>query len=84
MDTDVRSYRNELLHELADPAEAVSYLNSALKECSDEFFLLALRNVAEARGVTMYETLAETAKPHLSHLVAILDALGLTLSVGTK
>jgi DNA-binding phage protein len=42
------SFRNELLADLADPREAASYLNAAMEE-SEEMFLVALRDVAEAK-----------------------------------
>jgi len=42
------SFRDELLADLADPQEAASYLNAALEE-SEEMFLVALRDVAEAK-----------------------------------
>jgi len=88
-----RPYRPELLKALRDPAEAAEYLNAALEEDSNELFLLALRNVAEAHGMkklaadaqlnreSMYRMLSEQGNPQLASLTAILRQLGLKLSV---
>jgi DNA-binding phage protein len=45
-----RPYQPELLKALTDPTEAIEYLNAALEERSEEIFMLALQNVAEAQG----------------------------------
>jgi hypothetical protein len=51
-----RNYHEELIRSLKDHKEAVAYLNTALEESmnedaeSQELFLKALRNVAEAQG----------------------------------
>ena len=88
-----RPYKSELLKALQDPAEAAEYLNAALEEDSNELFLLALRNVAEAHGMkklavtsrlnreSMYRMLSEQGNPQLSSLTAILKQLGLKLAV---
>ena len=50
------SYHDELIKDLKDHDEAVAYLNAAWEESlngdkeSQELFLVALRNVAEAQG----------------------------------
>ena len=91
-----RPYRPELLKALQDPVEAAEYLNAALEEDSNEAFLLALRNVAEAQGMkklaegaqlnreSMYRMLSEQGNPQLASLTAILRELGLKLSVDVK
>ena len=91
-----RPYRPELLKALRDPVEAAEYLNAALEEDSNEAFLLALRNVAEAQGMkklaedaqlnreSMYRMLSEQGNPQLASLTAILRELGLKLSVDVK
>ena len=88
-----RPYRPELLKALQDPIEAAEYLNAALEEDSNELFLLALRNVAEAHGMkklavasqlnreSMYRMLSEQGNPQLSSLTGILRQLGLKLAV---
>ena len=91
-----RPYRPELLKALQNPVEAAEYLNAALEEDSNEAFLLALRNVAEAQGMkklaegdqlnreSMYRMLSEQGNPQLASLTAILRELGLKLSVDVK
>lgn len=71
-------------------------MNAALEEGSQEVFLLALRDVANARGLTLlaretslnrenlYRILSEKGNPQLFSLTALLDALGLSLSVKPK
>jgi probable addiction module antidote protein len=94
-----KSYQAALLESLQDPEEAAAYLNAALEDDSEdaeELFLLALRNVAEARGVakvaaaaalnreSLYRALSAKGNPRLSTLGALLDALGLRLAVEVK
>jgi probable addiction module antidote protein len=90
-------YHEDLLERLKDPAYAIEYLEAAL-EGGDmpEVFLLALRNVAEARGMTrlaretklnrenLYAMLSEHGNPVLRSLYTILDALGMRLSISRK
>ena len=94
-----RSYQAALIESLKDPQEAAAYLNAALEEeteNAEELFLLALRNVAEARGIaplaaeaelsreSLYRTLSARGNPRLSTIGAVLDALGLRLAVEVK
>lgn len=91
-----RPYKPELLKALQDPLEAAEYLNAALEEDMNELFLLALRNVAEAYGMTrlaedaqlnresMYRMLSEQGNPQFTSLISILGQLGLKLSVQAK
>ena len=91
------NYHEDLLERLKDPAYAVEYLEAALVERDmPAVFLLALRNVAEARGMArlaretklnrenLYAMLSERGNPVLSSLSVILDALGMRLSVELK
>lgn len=91
------SYHEHLIESLKDPVEAVEYLRAALAESDmPELFLMALRNVSEARGVrwlakaanlnreSLYRMLSKKGNPELSSLYSILDALGLKLSVELK
>ena len=91
------NYHEDLLERLKDPAYAVAYLEAALEESDmPAVFLLALRNVAEARGIArlaretklnrenLYAMLSEHGNPVLSSLYVILDALGMKLSVELK
>lgn len=86
-------YDAGLKEALADPKEAAAYLNAALEDGSQEVFLMALRDVADARGLThlaretslnrenMYRILSKKGNPRLSSLRALLDSLGLKLVV---
>jgi len=90
------SYREGLLKDLTDPEEAAAYLNAALEESSQEAFLLALRDVANARGLTslaretslnrenLYRMLSEQGNPQLFSLTVLLDALGLSIAIKPK
>lgn len=92
-----RRWEDFLDERLQDPARAVGYLNACLEDEEPEVFLLALRDVARARGGL--EKLAETAslnpehvvrilseagKPELRTLERLLDALGFRLSITIK
>ena len=89
-------YKKGLLNRLQDPGYASDYLNEALKEDSQEVFMLALRDVTRAKGIaktasesnlnreTMYRMLSEKGNPNLSSLNKLLDTLGLTLSIDMK
>jgi putative addiction module killer protein len=83
--------------DLQDPAEAAGYLNACLEDGDPEVFLLALRDVARARGgvaklaeVTelnrehLYRMLSENGNPELRSLETLLDALGFRLAVTLK
>lgn len=47
-----KPWKESLLTSLHDPEEAAAYLNAALEDEDLRVFLLALRDVAEARGVS--------------------------------
>jgi probable addiction module antidote protein len=91
-----KNYREALLHDLQDPVEAAAYLTAALEEGDSAVFLLALRDVADARGVNvlaikgqlnrenLYRMLSERDNPQLDNLTALLDALDLRLAVAVK
>lgn len=87
-------YQEHLIESLKDPEQALEYLKAALEESDmPEVFLLALRNVAQARGIkqlaeeahlnreSLYRALSGEGNPELSSLWKILNALGLRLSV---
>ena len=90
------NYQEGLSERLRNPVYAVEYLNEALREGSQEIFMLALRDVAKAKGIsmlaketdlnreTMYRMLSEKGNPNLSSLNKILNTLGLTLTIETK
>ncbi|OGQ93678.1 MAG: putative addiction module antidote protein [Deltaproteobacteria bacterium RIFOXYC2_FULL_48_10] len=90
------NYKEGLSERLQNPVYAVEYLNEALREGSQEIFMLALRDVAKAKGIsmvaketdlnreTMYRMLSAKGNPNLSSLNKILNTLGLTLTIETK
>lgn len=83
------SYENGLHADLKDPAEAAAYLNAAIEDGDQQVFLLALRDVTEAQGLTqtaraaglnrenLYRILSASGNPQLSSLNALLHSLGL-------
>ena len=87
------SYEDGLKAALTDPEEAAAYLNAALAENDQEIFLLALRDLAEARGFSqiaqdtslnrenLYRMLSASGNPQLSSLKVLLHSLGLRLAV---
>ena len=93
-----RKYEDFLHEHLRDHDEAVAYLNAALEESlkgdaeSQQLFLTALRNVAEAQGgigalakkthlgrESLYKTLSGTGNPKWHTLVSLCVAMGLNL-----
>jgi probable addiction module antidote protein len=92
-----RSFREQLLKDLADPAEAAHYINAALddsaEEDSQQMLLVALRDVAEAWQMSavangarvsresLYRMLSKHGNPTYRSLAGILKALNLRLTV---
>lgn len=93
-----KKYQDFLLEQLQDHDFAVAYLNEALSESlkgdeeSQQLFLVALRNVADAQGgigalakkanvgrESLYKTLSGTGNPKWHTLVSLVIALGLNL-----
>ena len=87
------NYEDGLKASLLDPNEAAAYLNAALEENDQEVFLLALRDIAEARGFSqvsketmlnrenLYRMLSSSGNPQLSSLNSLLRSIGLRLAV---
>jgi probable addiction module antidote protein len=86
-----------LSKQLRDPELCVAYLNAALAEGDQAAFMLALRNVAKARGgvaamaretgmnrVALSRALSEAGNPELRSLTKILEASGLEFKVVPK
>jgi len=86
-------YEQGLKESLRDPQEAAEYLNAALEDESQEVFLMALKDVADARGISeiarhanlnrenLYRVLSKKGNPKLTSLVAVLRSVGLKLAV---
>lgn len=80
--------------EYLDDEEVIAeYLTAALEDPNPEVFLLAVANVAKARGIakvaedsglgreSLYKALAAGAKPRYETVRKLLDALGVKLRV---
>jgi probable addiction module antidote protein len=94
MQTTSESYRENLLGRLKNPEAAAAYLDACLADENPEVFLLALRDVADARGgiralsadtnlnrESLYRMLSKSGNPSLDSLTAVLNACGLRLAV---
>ncbi len=92
-----RSYHEDLIEDLKDPIEAQAYLNVALEEGDEKVFLLALRNVLEARGglskfskqtklnrVSLYKMLSRQGNPEWGSIISLLGALGIRFQITEK
>lgn len=94
-----RNYEEDLAKRLKDPKYAAGYLNAVLEASEKghrERFLLALRDVAKAHGMTklaedadmareaMYRALSREGNPEFDTLTNMLDVVGLRLSVEVK
>ena len=94
MPNKARSYSDHLDEVLVDPESTLHYLQAAIEEGID-VFLVALRDVAKARGggfaklaekadlnrENLYRILSERGNPTAQNLDAIMRALGCRLSV---
>jgi probable addiction module antidote protein len=89
-------YVDGLMDSLKNPEEAAAYLNTALEDGSQKVFLMALRDVAEARGISriarqaklnrenLYRVLSKKGNPQLASLRSILKSVGLELAVEAR
>ncbi len=86
-------YVDNLKENLLDPAEAAEYLNAALEDGSQEIFLMALKDVANAKGISeiarltnlnrenLYRILSTNGNPKLKSLNSVLHSVGLKISI---
>jgi len=92
-----KNYKEHLLEQLQKPREAAAYLNAALNDEDPHVFLLALRDIAEAKGgmgqladqtdlnrENLYRTLSLNGNPRFFNLLAILEAIGLQLTIQAR
>ncbi len=88
------SYDEYHLEWLKDPANAASFLNAVIEDNDKEAFLLALRDVAQARGgmtaiaekthvsrSSLYKTLSKQGNPEFGSISKLLHGMGLRLTV---
>jgi DNA-binding phage protein len=92
-----KSYKSYLIESLKDTAEAAAYLDAVLEDRNLEQIVLALKNVAEARRnrvdnssepdpawESCDQLLDQGKTPELLSVLALLNELGLELSVTAK
>ncbi len=88
------SYHEGLIQRLKDPKFAAVYLNVALEEEDQEGFLMAMRNVVEARGgiaavakkakinrVSLYKIASKKGNPEFGSVLALCHALNVKLQL---
>ncbi len=81
-----KNYKKHLLKQLQKPEEAAAYLNAALSDDDPHVFLLALRDIAEAKGgmnwlaeqadlnrENLYRTLSLKSNSRFFNLLAIFE-----------
>ena len=89
-----KSYKEHLLKALQDPVEAAAYLDACLEDEDIHVFLLALKDVAEAKGgmsrlskesslnrQSLYRTLSKTGNPKMANIFSLLLCLGMELHI---
>ena len=87
-------YEDDLMEWLKDASNAAEYINAALEDGNREVFLLALRDVAKARGgiqniaekahlgrESLYKMLSKTGNPEFKSICSLLHGMGLKLTV---
>ncbi|MFZ4773727.1 MAG: addiction module antidote protein [Terrimicrobiaceae bacterium] len=95
-----KPYEESLLKALQDPNEAVEYLNASLEEAIEtddiQLFLLALKDIAKAKGMSrlasvaklnresMYKMLSRNGNPEFGSLWNLLNSLGLKFAIEAK
>lgn len=93
-----RDFQELLLEQLKDPKEAAAYLKAALADEDERVFLVALRDVWEARGSNLadlaeethlnkqnlYRMLSKEGNPRFSSLKTILDVIGFEIELKPK
>ncbi len=88
------SYQDYLIESLKNPEEAAGYLNAALEGGDLKVFLLALRNVIQAKGgiakiadrthksrTSLYKALSIKGNPYLESTNDLLSAIGMHLQI---
>lgn len=89
----LKNFKETLIEELKDPIFAVTYLKDAIDENDIEGFLLAVRDVIEARGgmgklavkipnlhrVSLYKALSKNGNPLFATMIDVLNAIGIGL-----
>lgn len=90
----VIDYNEALLERLQNEEFAIAYLNEALKDEDQRVFLLAVKDVIDAKGMTMADIAKKTnlnrqnlyrifslkGNPQFFNILSVLNALGINLS----
>ncbi len=84
------SHHDWLIRTLKDPEEATEYLNAALEAGDKKAFLMALKNVIDARGgmtriaktskinrVSLYKMLSAGGNPGFGNILLLLQVAGI-------
>jgi probable addiction module antidote protein len=91
-----RSYYQDLYESLKDPLYAKEYLNAALADDDHRVFLIALRDVAQAHGMSrlaghtrisrehFYRMLSKSGNPQWDTLRKVLDRIGFRITLDLK
>ena len=92
----LREYRKDLIQKLKDPDYAAQYLAQVLAEKDRAAFMIALKDVVDAGGgmsvmskragltqPSLYKVLSRNGNPTFETLRAILEPLGLRMTVTT-
>jgi probable addiction module antidote protein len=92
----LKNYREDLLERLKDADYAAEYLAQVLAENDKAAFLMALKDVVEATGgmsamakrvglkrPSLYKVFSKRGNPTFDTLQAILEALGLRVTIAT-
>lgn len=90
-------YEEELYQWLQEPANAAEYLNAAIEDGDKDVMLLALRQVAQARGgmtavaerahvgrESLYKMLSTKGNPAFLNIANVLHGMGLRLTVAPE
>lgn len=91
-------YQEWLMGELKDPKLALAYLNEALKDKDERVFLMAMKDVLEARGddfsaiaeqadlnrQNLYKMLSKTGNPRWNSLTSVLKVLDLEVNLSYR
>ncbi|MBU0579894.1 MAG: putative addiction module antidote protein [Candidatus Margulisbacteria bacterium] len=89
-----KPYEESLYESLKDPKVALEYLRTAMEDPDRKVFLLALKDVARARGglqslakeahlnrENLYRTLSRRGNPRYENLTSVVEAIGFKLTL---
>src|SRR3989338_6846004 len=94
-----KDYEEDLYKRLKDAKYAAEYLNAVMEDDDDDLeerFLIALRDVAKAHGISnlsektdlwrksLYKVLSPEGNPRLYTLIALLNAMGLMMRINAR